>query len=84
LPLIEQAGLIAPTIPVGFRFTRAKAAFVLGAVAEQPDMALAELQGKLKERGKSAGIATLWRFFQRHRITHKKRLRTPPSKAGRT
>jgi transposase len=57
----------------------AEAAFLLGAVAEQADMTLAELKGKLKERGKSVGIGTLWRFFKRHRITLKKRLRMPPS-----
>jgi transposase len=50
----------------------AEAVFILGAVAEQPDMTLAELKGKLCEQGMSVGIATLWRFFQRHRITLKK------------
>jgi transposase len=53
-------------------------------VAEQPDMTLAELKRKLEERGMRVGIGTLWRFFQRHRITLKKRLRTPLSRAERT
>jgi transposase len=33
----------------------------------------------LKRRGISAGIASLWRFFQRRKITLKKRQRTLPS-----
>jgi transposase len=71
--------------PGGDRRSRrieAEAAFILGAVAELPDMTLAELKGKLGERGMSVGIATLWRFFQRHRITLKKRVRMPLSKSA--
>lgn len=29
------------------------------------------------QRGTLAGIETLWRFFERHRITRKKRQHTP-------
>ena len=61
-----------------------EAAFILGAVAELPDMTLAELKGKLRKRGMSVGVGTLWRFFQRHRITLKKRLPMPPSNSART
>lgn len=78
---------LAPMKQGGDRRSRrieAEAAFILGAVAEQPDMTLAEVQGKLGERGVKVGIGTLWRFFHRHRITLKKRLRTLPSRAGRT
>jgi transposase len=59
----------------------AEAAFIL--VEEKPDLTLSEIQTRLKERGKRAGIGTLWRFFQRHGITLKKRLRTPPSRTER-
>ena len=48
---------------------------ILGLVTETPDMTLAELRTKLKERRVSAGIGTLWRFFKRRRITLKKRRR---------
>jgi transposase len=44
-------------------------------VAETPDMTLAGLRMKLKERRVSAGIGMLWRFFKRRRITLKKRRR---------
>ena len=42
------------------------------------DMALAELQAELAERGLRFGYGTLWRFFARRGYTRKKRLRTRP------
>ena len=61
------------------------AAFILEAVARQPDVTLAELQARLvEERGARFGIGTLWRFFDRRRITFKKRPRTPPNRSGAT
>src|SRR6478735_9657739 len=56
----------------------AHATFILDAVKAKDDITLAELQVLLAERGTSVGIGTLWRFFNRHRITRKKRQRTPP------
>jgi hypothetical protein len=44
---------------------------ILVAIAETPDITLVELQKKLQARGVSAGIGTLWRFFDRRRITFK-------------
>ena len=84
---IRSGGALAPMNQGGDRRSQrieAEAAFILGAVAEQPDITLAELKGQLRERGMSVGIGTLWRFFQRHRITLKKRLRMPPSSSART
>src|SRR6516225_5315946 len=79
-----RSGLaLAPKSQGGDRRSRrieTEAAFILSVVAQQPDVTLAELKGKLSERGMNVGIATLWRFFQRHRITLKKRLRMPLSK----
>jgi transposase len=57
----------------------AEAAFLLGEVAGTPDITLVELQEKLQARGVSAGIGTLWRFFDRRRITFKKSRRMPLS-----
>jgi len=57
----------------------AEAAFLLGEVAETPDVTLVELQEKLRARGVSAGIGTLWRFFARRRIV-KKRMARPVCK----
>ena len=50
----------------------AEAEFILGQVAQTPDITLAELQAKLRERGVSVGISTLWRFFDRRGMTFKK------------
>lgn len=58
----------------------AHADFLLATVAAQDDITLAELQALLAERGTPVGLGTLWRFFDRHRITRKKRPRTPPSR----
>ncbi len=57
----------------------AEAAFLLDEIAKTPDITLVELQDKLKGRGVSVGIGTLWRFFDRRRITFKKRQRMPLS-----
>jgi transposase len=50
-------------------------------VAAKSDITLAELQEGLKERGVAVAIGTLWRFFNRRKITRKKngaRRRTAP------
>jgi len=61
------------------RRIEAHRAFIMGAVADRKDITLAELQERLAERGARFGIGTLWRFFDRHGITVKKRRRMPPS-----
>lgn len=60
----------------------AEAAFILGLVDATPDITLAELRAQLKRRGISVSISTIWRFFDRRKITFKKRQRTLPSKTG--
>ena len=63
----------------------AEAEFILRQVAARPDITLAELTEKLRqERRLSVGIGTLWRFFDRRRITFKKRRRMPPSRTALT
>jgi transposase len=84
--LVRQ-GNLAPRKQGGDRKSgriEAEADFLLGAVAETPDITLAELQEKLKARGVSAGVGTLWRFFNRRRITFKKRRRMPPNSNAAT
>jgi len=60
----------------------AHADLILDAVARKSDITLAELRGLLSEKGVHVAVSTLWRFFDRRRITFKKRLRTPASKAA--
>jgi transposase len=60
-------------------------AFVLGLVAEQPDVTISELQERLlAERGVRASRATVWMFLDRAGLTFKKRPRTRPSRIART
>ena len=60
----------------------AHASLILELVARTPDITLNELKAALAASGVPAGIATLWRFFDRRQITLKKRPRTPRSKTG--
>jgi transposase len=62
----------------------AHAAFILAAIEAKDDITLVELQALLAEGGMPVGIGTLWRFFDRHRITRKKRQRMPPSRTAPT
>ena len=60
----------------------AHATLILALVDKTSDITLAELQAKLNEQGLRFGIATLWRFFDRRRITYKKSPRMRPSRTG--
>ena len=82
----KTQGDVAPKRQGGDRKSgriEAEADFLLGAVAKTPDVTLVELQEKLKARGVSAGIGTLWRFFDRRRVTFKRR-RMPPNSTATT
>jgi transposase len=58
----------------------AQATLILTLLAETPDITVEELRAALGERGHAFGYGTLQRFFARHRITRKKRPRTPASR----
>ncbi len=62
----------------------AQADLVLGLIAETPDITVEELRAVMASRGHAFGYGTLQRFFARHRITRKKRPRTPASRNGPT
>lgn len=62
----------------------AHSALILGLVEAKDDITLAELKSSLAERGVSAGMGTLWRFFDRHKITLKKSRRTRTSRHAQT
>ncbi len=58
--------------------------FLLGLIEEQVDITLEEMRQRLAdERGVSAGIGTLWRFFAARAITFKKRLGMRASRTAR-
>ena len=78
---LKEAGDVVPSPGGGDRRSQrieAHSQLILDAVTVKTDITLAELQELLKRRGISASIASLWRFFQRRKITLKKRQRTPP------
>jgi transposase len=84
---LARTGGIAPKQQGGDRRScriEGEAAFILEAVEQQPDVTLAELQAKLKDRGLKVGLTTVWRFFKRRRITLKKRPRMRPSSSAAT
>lgn len=50
----------------------------------EPDITLQELRAALAEHGVAIGYGGLWRFFERHGITVKKRPRMRPSRTAQT
>jgi transposase len=64
--------------------TEAHADLIHAVLAEVPDITLPELKVRLARRGASVSVAALWRFCRRHKITRKKRRRTPPSRTAPT
>ena len=85
--LARGAGSVAPGPLGGDRRSariEAHAALILGLLEQKSDITLVEIQGELARLGVPAGIGTIWRFFDRHRITRKKRQRTRPSRSALT
>jgi len=62
----------------------AQAGLLRSLVEETPDITIEELREALVARGHSFGFGTIQRFFQRHRITRKKRRPTPASRTALT
>ena len=58
--------------------------FIRTLIETNSDLTLDEIRDALAARGVSVSVAAVWRFFDRHNITRKKRPRTPPSKSGPT
>jgi len=74
--LARQAGSITPGPLGGDRRSarlEAHAALILSLVDQKSDISLKEIRAGLAEVGVAVGIASLWRFFDRHRITRKKK-----------
>jgi transposase len=62
----------------------AHAGTILGALESKPDITLADLRDALAGQGIGVSVAGLWRFFQRRRITLKKRPAMRPSRIAPT
>ncbi len=73
--LWREMGSVEPKKMGGDRRSHAIEAhhdWLLELVAETPDLTLAEIRLALNGRSHGFGKGTLWRFFQRHRISFKK------------
>ncbi len=58
--------------------------FILGLIAERPDITLAEIAGQLAvEHGVRVVPSTVWVFLDRRGVTFKKRQRMPASSSAR-
>jgi transposase len=62
----------------------AHAALIFSLLEARRDMTLEELRAGLAERGVAVAVSTLWRFFERHGITLKKRPGMRPSRIAPT
>ncbi len=85
--LARKAGSVVPGPLGGDRRSthiEAHAALVLALVDQKPDTTLKEIRAELARLGVAAGIGTLWRFFDRRRMTWKKSRRMPRSRAAPT
>ena len=59
--------------------------YLMGLIRRTPDITLLEIQQRLiKNCGERFSSSVLWRFFDRHGVTFKKRPRTPPSSSAPT
>jgi transposase len=59
--------------------------YLMGLIRRTPDITLLEIQERLiKNSGEHFSSSVLWRFFDRHGVTFKKRPRTPRSSNART
>ena len=83
----RETGEVTPKLQGGDRRSRAieaQAERILALIAAKPDSTLEELKATLATDGHTFSVSALSRFFQRRKITLKKRPYTPPSKSGRT
>ncbi len=80
---LRETGSIAPGALGGDRRSgriEAHAVLIMEKIECTPDTTLGELKAALAASGVTVGIATLWRFLDRHGITLKKRRRMLPSR----
>jgi transposase len=59
------------------------AKFLLGLIAEKPDLTLDEVVAAMVKRGIRSSRSAVWRFFDRHNMTYKKKLVRGGAKARR-
>jgi transposase len=84
----EMTGEISPRPCGGDRRSgriEAHHGYLMGLIRRTPDITLLEIQERLiKNCGEHFSSSVLWRFFDRHGVTFKKRAGTPRSSSART
>jgi transposase len=84
----EATGAISPKPLGGDRRSgriEAHHVYLMGLIRRTPDITLLEIQERLiKNCGEYFSSSVLWRFFDRHGVTFKKRPRTPRSSSVQT
>lgn len=82
----RMTGSVAAKPKTGHRVSplEAHADWLLAQVKETVDLTLEEIRARLRQRGVSAAVSAIWRFYRRHRITFKKKRYTPASASART
>src|SRR6201987_893707 len=84
----KPTGQISPSPLGGDRRSgriEAQRDYLLGLIRRTPDITLLEIQERLIQNcGERFSVSVLWRFFDRHAVTFKKRPRTPGSSGART
>jgi transposase len=81
----RETGAVTPKPQGGDRRSKvieAQADRILTLVADKPDITLEELKAALVLQSHTFSVSALHRFFQRRKITFKKRLHMPKSKSG--
>ena len=75
----------SPSGAIAGRPIEAQRDYLLGLIGRTPDITLLEIQERLMQNcGERFSVSVLWRFFDRHGVTFKKRPRTPRSSGART
>ena len=84
----ETSGDISPKPSGGDRRSgriEAHHDYLMGLIRRRPDITMLEIQERLINNcGEHFSVSVLWRFFDRHGVTFKKRARMPPSSSART
>ena len=84
----NTTGQISPSPSGGDRRSgriEAQSDYLLGLIRRTPDLTLLEIQERLVQNcGERFSVSVLWRFFDRHGVTLKKRPRTPRSSGVQT
>ncbi len=81
----RERGSVAPDKQGGDRRSEpieARRVWLLDSTAARPDRTLDEIRRELLERGLDVSLMTVWRFFERHALSYKKRRLTPASGSG--